>query len=182
MSKYSKDKLQEIDAQIARLLATYPNMSAREIAETLFLDHAFVCRRKNKIERANAETIRTMTVEQDLGGIMNFLNASLPVIAEIIFDEGEKDDLGIWVRHPASNRDKINAMRVSLAGKMMLLDKKFEVGIFERQIGKIKTEKNDLSPEQLALIERGFELMYGHAKPMEDGGGSLDESKIENNP
>lgn len=159
MSKYSQDKIKEIDAKISRLLATYPNMSAREIADTLSYDHAFVCRRKNKIERANAEAIKRMTLERDLGDIRNFLNSTLPIIGEIIFDEGVKNEFGSWVRQPASNRDKINAMRVLLTGKMMLLDKKIEVGIYERQIEKSKKQTGDLSPEQRASIERGMELM-----------------------
>ena len=162
MSKFSVDKLAEIDAQIARLNAIYPNITGKKISETLGLDHNFVNRRKKKIDRASAEAIRNMTVEQDLGDIRSFLNSTLPELAKIIFD---KD---------ANNRDKINAMRTIFAGKTALLDKKFDAGVFERQIGKIKTE-NNFTPESQELIKQALNYAFHPNTPTKYLGGGIDE-------
>lgn len=162
MSKYSKDKIDEIDARIGRLMAIYPNISAKKISETLSLDHNFCIRRKRKIDQKNAEAIRQMTVEQDLGEIRNFLNSTLPEIAKIIFDE------------KSTHRDKINALRVLVDSKKTFLDKKFDAGIFERQLGKIKTD-NTFGEEEKKLIETALNYAFNPDKPTADTRGGSEQ-------
>jgi hypothetical protein len=158
MSKYSQDKIRELDAQISRLMAIYPNISAAKIAETLHLDHWFVCKRKKKIERANTENIRRMTIDQDLGEIRQFLNATLPEIAKIIFAKESKE------------KDKINALKVLLEGKKVFLDKKFDAGIFERQLGRMKTDTT-LSEEDRKVVEQALEYAFNPEPPTKDSRG-----------
>lgn len=158
MSRYSKDKIQEIDAQIGRLMAIYPNISALKISETLGFDHNFVCKRKKKIEQKNTEAIKTLTVEQDLGDIRNFLNSTLPEIAKIIFNKDSAD------------KDKIGAMKVIMEGKKTFLDHKFDAGIFERQLGKLKTDTS-FGEEEKKLIAEALNYAFNTDKPTKDTGG-----------
>lgn len=154
MSRYSRDKLAEIDAQIEHSVAIHPNLSAQKISEQLGFDHAFVCRRKRKIDRQNAEEIKRMTVEEDLGGIKSFLESVLPEITRIIFDETAKDS------------DKVGAFKAVLMGKMALLDKKFQVGIFERQLVTLSTpEREKMSDEEKATMERALDYVFNPDKP-----------------
>jgi len=155
MSLYSKEKYEEIDASIARLMGTYPNISAQKMADMLKLGHHLVIKRKAKIDRANTEKIRRMTVEDDLAEIRVFLEAVLPVIRNIIFSKHSKD------------KDKINAVSALLKGKVTLLDKKFDAGIFERQIGKLKTDTSFGEAEQ-KMIAEALNYAINRDKPTKD--------------
>lgn len=155
MSKYSRDKLAEIDAQIAHCVAIDLNISAKKISEKLGFDHAFVCRRKRKIDRQNAEEIKRMTVEEDLGGIKSFIDSVLPEITRIIFDDKTKDS------------DKISAFKAVLMGRMTLLDKKFQTGIFERQLNAVSApEREKMSDAEKADLERALDYFYNPDRPI----------------
>lgn len=158
MSRYSKDKIKEIDNKIGRLMAIYPNISALKMAETLGLDHNFVGKRKRKIEQANIEAIKNMTVEEDLGDIRNFLNSTLPEITKIVFDKN------------STAKDKINAVKVLIDGKKTFMDKKFDAGIFERQLGKLKTD-NSLGEEERKLITEALNYGFNADRPTKDNSG-----------
>jgi len=173
--KLSQAKYQEIDAKIGRLLAIYPNITGKKIADTLGYDHNFILKRVNKIWRKHAEDIKRMTVEEDLGEIRNFINSTLPEIAKIIFNNGEKDANGRWIKEPASDKDKIGAMRVLMESKKTFMDKKFDAGIFERQLGKIVTD-NSLGEAERELIKTALNYAWNADKPTkEDTGGSLQQ-------
>ena len=174
MSRYSKDRIIEIDAQIARLMAIYPNISGRKIADTLTLDHSFVCRRMRVVVKANVEEIKRMTIEEDLAEIMSFLKSTLPEIAKIIFDNGEKDENGEWTRKPPSPMAKTFAMNTLFKGKLALLDKKFDAGIFERQLGRLKTEEQ-VTPEQEELMRRALEYAFNPDRPKPDNTDTTDK-------
>lgn len=109
-----------------------------------------------------------MTVEEDLGGIKIFLDSVLPEILKIVFDETAKDS------------DKIGAFKAVLMGKMALLDKKFQVGIFERQLVTVSTpEWGKVSDEEKATMERALDYVFNPAQPrrLEESNSSESDSE-----
>lgn len=142
-------------------MATYPNVSARKIAETLRLDHHFILRRRRVIDRANAEEIKRMTVEQNLAEVTMFLEAVVPTISGIIFNKDSKD------------KDKISATKTLIEGKLKLLSAKFDAGIFERQLGKLKTDTS-LGDEEKELIAQALQYAFNTDKPTKDNRGSTE--------
>jgi len=147
MSKYSDEKLYEIDVRIRRLKTTNPNMSALQMAEVLKLTPNFVAKRKKRIDREDAEAIKRITVEEDLADIRNFLNAVLPEISRFVFDQTIKP------------KDRINAVKVLIEGKIKLLNSKFDAGVFEKQLGKLKTEDR-VSEEERKVLLNAFDNAF----------------------
>lgn len=167
MSKYSKAKLEEIDAKVRKMMAVFPNISAIEISKRLGYYSWFINKRKSKIERENAEAIRRSTIEEDLGGIKAFLDAFLPILAEIIFSKDSRDC------------DKINAVKTLITGKMSMLERKFDAGIYERQLGTVKTEER-MSDIEKATMERALEHFYNPDRPAKIIVESVAEQAVEN--
>ncbi len=155
MSLYSKDRYNEIDANIRRLRAISPNVSGRKVAEVLKLDHGFVCKRLNKIAREDTKIVLETTLEKDIGGIQAFINIILPELTKIVFSDVAED------------KDKIAAAKALISGKLSILDKKFDAGIFERQLGKLKNE-NKINPNDMKLIMEAVNYATERGKPTED--------------
>lgn len=167
MSKYSKDKIAEISARVSRLMATNPNISGRKIAEQLKYNHHFILKLMNKITRARAEEIKRVTVEEDLADLNDFIKTVIPVVSGIIFDAG------------ANDRDKISATRALVDAKLKMLNSKFDAGVFERQLGKLKTE-DVLSEEEQDKIKNAIDYALKRRLPRDNGSGDSNEPIVEN--
>lgn len=142
MSRYSKDKILELHAQMRRLMAMFPNISARRIADELHLDHGFACREKRKIERENIERVKRTTVERELAGIQQFVDEMLPEIAHIITDPG------------VNAAQRISAFKAVVTARAVSFDRKFNAAVFAKAK---ENEKRELSPEQEAAMLRAVQ-------------------------
>jgi len=113
-------------------------------------DKDFINKRKRKIDRANRENISQSTIEKDLGELENIYKAMA------------LDLYGI-IASGASEKTQIMAFNALFKAKRELIDSKMDAGIFRRELGKLEVE-GDLSPEQVAVMTKAIDKLYGRKR------------------
>jgi len=162
---YSKEKQKEHMSQIRRILVMRPDVTILEVRELLQkqrkplkLDKDYINRLVNKIRKERAKRMDYYTVNK--------------VLAEF---QDEIDELKrrLWmiINNPDSTySEKITAIRELRNNSKDLFDKMFDAGVFERQIGKLKTE-GELSEGDKELLRKALKYAGLPKHTKEDRGG-----------
>jgi len=156
MPKYNNETIEKIDLEIRRVMVREPGVSGRRIARLLKYDKDFIIKRKRKIDRRNRENISRSTIEKDLAELENIFQAMALDLYEII-TSGD------------SEKTRIMAFNALWKARRELIDNKMDAGIFERQLGTLKTE-HELTPEQSKLLDQAIEYGFGLRKNKKDIG------------
>lgn len=141
---------------IRREMVKNPDITIFELQDILnqhyqhTFDKNFVGKLKNKIHRERANRLNK-TIGYELACLEDTINEITAILWEII------------VNPNTPNREKISAMRELRTARVMLLDAMFNSGIFERQLGRIKTD-GKLTPEQEDIIKQAIDYAVGRGK------------------
>jgi len=119
--KFSKEKIDEIKSQIRLCLAKNPKASCREIADILGYNFKFINWVKNEVHKELSEGIAQQSIQEEIGRF------------ELLVQETGKH---LWevIANPISEvSEKINAIKSLIANHALLLDKKINSGLINRQ-------------------------------------------------
>lgn len=166
MARYSREKILEHTALIRSILVQRTDTTILEIKSILAgaknplnLDKDYINKLVNKIrkERANRMDYRT-------------LNVTLAKFE----DEAEALKERLWeiIRSATSKPgEKIYAIAELRKTSTELFDKMFDAGVFERKLGKLKTEDSKLTEEQEDLIKQAIEYATHRGKDTKGSSG-----------
>jgi len=154
--KLSKENIEEIKAQIRQLKVQKPNISARQIAKLLDRDHTFISKLKNKVDQENRHKIDHDTVRKELARL------------EELVHEGGITMRGVMFNTTNFDKEKVAAYVALINAYKMLLDAKFDAGLFRKELGRIEAD-HKLSPEDKADIKRVIEYAIGKGKHQPTG-------------
>ena len=159
MPAYSEERTKEYMARIRLLLVKNPKISGLEVQRVLAadlesplqLDKNYVAKLIRKIHGERANRIDKLTLDVAIAKYEDEGDAARAELWAII------NDIGVEIQH------RINAIRALREISTEIFEKMFDAGVFERQLGKIKTE-NDLTPEQEAEVEQALNYVYRYKK------------------
>ena len=142
--KLSKERIEEIKAQIRKLKVQQPNISARQIATVLKHDRTFIAKLKLKVDRENRHKIDHDTVRKELARL------------EELVHEGGIAMRGVMYNTANFDKEKVAAYSALVNAYKMLLDAKFDSGVFKKELGKIEASYK-MSIEDRAEIKKVIE-------------------------
>jgi len=168
MPQYSEEKENIFIALIRKHLIRQPNLSIRGVKEKLDaegcdLDVEYVGKLVKRIEEARVKRMENQVLDVEIARFEDLVEALADKLWDIILDVS------------TTAKDKSRAMRELRQGYESLIDKKFDAGYFERQLGKIKADR-ELTPEQETLVRTALEFALtprtngrkaNHRKPVE---------------
>lgn len=154
--RLGEGKTKEILISIRREMVKNPDITIFELQDVLVgqynrtFDKNFLGKLKNKIHRERARRVGK-TIGYELACLEDTINETTKILWEII------DNPNIPVK------ERVSAIRELRSAQNMLFEAMFNAGIFERQLGRLKTEetKSDLTPEQQAAINTAIDRVYG---------------------
>ena len=141
--KLSKEKIEEVKKKIRRCLVEDSRASDQKIADKLGYDRKLIWRLKKKIHEERARRFDRYTIDKVLAEFQDEDYELSKILWEIINNS------------ETSVKEKILAIRELRNGNKELFDKLFDSGMFERQLGKLKTE-GSLSEEEQKKIENAL--------------------------
>lgn len=148
MPAYSKEREAYHVARVRSILIRKSDAAVLEIRDVLSthpsspltLNHKYLERIVKKIRGERAQRLNRTTVNY--------------VLAELS-DQIQELNGRLWLiigNENAAARDKIQAIRTMRENSVALFDKMFDAGVFERQLGKVQTEKRyDLAKIIMAI-------------------------------
>jgi hypothetical protein len=160
MPTYSKGYEQELISKVRQILDKKPDISCRQISEVMAnnnivisKDYALKIIKKIQGERANR--YNNAAAKEAVAKFEDFLKVMNEELLKL------KD---------STKLDVVKAMCVSNMVKnyKMLLDMQFDIGVFERQIGKIKTEHVNVA-EVLKLLKDERDAQQNQKRNIGDG-------------
>lgn len=162
MPSYSKQKEQEFTEMIRILRVRNPGISLREIQSGLeqngfHLHVDYINKLVHKLDQEKIHRVDQQTLNKEI--------ADFEDLVKVLANELWKIILG----KDSTKREKTSAIKTLLDSRSDLFDKKFDAGIFERQLGKIKAE-GVLTPEQKEMINKALD--YVHALGQNKGADS----------
>lgn len=159
MTRYSYEFVSGILARIRSILIQNSGITILEVQKILESDEeAPLHLDKNYI----GKLIRKIQKERSL----RIENNMLSVVLAQFEDEADiaRDTLWSFVNDPGVDiADKIMALAKIRDISNNLIDKMFDAGVFERQLGKIKSE-GALSPEQNEMVNKALTYVLGYRK------------------
>lgn len=162
MPAYSKDREYEFITRIRAVLVQKHDASGREIKEALetgddpvALDLGYIYKLVRKIKKERAFRLDLQTLSEVLSLYQDESSIAKTMLWSFINDGGVEVS------------DKINALRQLHDISTTVLDKLFDAGVFERNLGKLKAE-GVLTPEQQAEINQALEYVFRYRKDTGD--------------
>lgn len=163
MGAYAKEKEKMFIARIRSIIVKRQDLTIVDLTEILRahptsplrLDVRYVGKLVKKIQGEQARRTDHYTIQSVLAKFEDEMIELKQRMWIIVSDMGEKDENGKYVRHPASNKDKIAATKVVIDATATLLDKMFDAGIFTRKLGKVDVV---ISMERQKRVAEIFEM------------------------
>lgn len=194
MSRYSKEKQDEIIARIRSFLVRKPDLTIREVQDLLAgshqsmkLDKNYVGKLLNKIRKERTVRLNNYTVNVTLAKFEDEAEDLKARFYAIVTDRGEKQEIMdkdgkptgtfAWVRKPPSHRDVTNALKEIRQTSIALFDKMFDSGVFERQVGNIRVE-DKLSDEEEEKIKNAINFALKPRNVNANVGGHSEEPEV----
>lgn len=134
-------------SRIRRILVLKPDASVREVGEILGIDKDYANKLLNKIRKERAKRMDLKTV-----------NLVLAEFEDIMSESDKK----LWAIVNTENQDTksvIFALKELRNNNVALFDKMFDAGIFERQLGKLKTEEK-MNDEERVVLDKIIENVF----------------------
>jgi len=162
MPKYSEDSQAEHLAMLREIKVVNPDVSCRKAVALLeklhqiHLDYHYVNKLLNKIRRERANRINHATLNAVLSEYQDVLDLIAQKAWKVYGDKGEKN-----------NVVKLRALKEIREAHTAVFDKLFDAGVFERNLGKLKTGE-PLTPEDQEKVNQALGFAYG--KPPEPTG------------
>lgn len=180
MSRYSEATVKEHTERIRALMVQNPTLSILQITKQLTYETArplnltweYVAKLHDKIRRERAHVINRASVEGVLGDFRDEVERLKVELWKIIFDEGEFDDDGKCIRKPPSAGEKAYCIAEIRKSSDNLIDRMFDAGIFDRNLGAIKVERK-MSKEDEAAIQTIFNSIYARPETIREDSGEL---------
>ena len=150
--RFSKEKINELKAEIRIELVKSPDLSIMEIQEILCDNHShkfdknFVGKLKGKIHRERTHRYNSVTVFKELAKLEDLIRYGRQELVEVIFNKDDK----------YKPKEIINAFRTVIWAENMLLEAKLNAGIFG-QARLRQEEETPLDPEQQDLLKRAID-------------------------
>jgi len=158
--RFSKEKENEIKSMVRLLLVRQPNLSMLQVQDALakqglVFDRNYIGRVVKKIHDERSHRIDNQSLAREIAKFEDLYEALAHELWIMILDKTLK----------ASERN--GAIRTLIDAHKSIFDKKFDAGIFEKQLGKLKVEET-LSPEDEAIIKKAIDYATGRAKQFRD--------------
>lgn len=118
--RLSREKIEQIKAEIKTFLAKNPKASSREISKALGYDFKFINRLKNEIHREIVKKIESQTIVEEIGKF------------EILIEELTLKLWEIIINPATTNKERISAIKTLVGNYILLFEKKYESGILCR--------------------------------------------------
>lgn len=174
MPAYATEIVRHQIALIRRILIRKGEISALQMTEELAkagtdLDREYVTKlmRQLQVERAaRIERLNKAEVNDEIDRFEQLIDELAGYLSDIITNP---------IGTPAEqNRAKVAAIKELRQAAESLFEKKFDAGIFERQLGKVKAERN-LSAEDEALVKTALEHALKPRRTAKDNRGVGDK-------
>lgn len=150
---FSQEKNEEIKRRIKRLLVKEPGLTNREIMKMLAesrqplkLDEHYIGRIVKKVRRERIYRMDSYLVKEWLADFEDKLGEYKRYLWNIITNPQAQD------------KDKIAAIRELRNSDVVLFEKMFDAGVFDRKLGELKV-KGILDEKQEKLLEKAFNFM-----------------------
>jgi hypothetical protein len=160
MAKYSKERKDEHVAIVRSIMVRNPSITVRECQSVLaslkvplVLDRNYVNKLMRNVHRDRAFRLNQKTLSDLLSKFEDETEEMKQKLWSIVLDLNAVD------------KDKIAAMKELRQMSSTLIDRMFDAGVFERNLGKIKTE-SDLTKDEEIAISRA--LRYAKATETEE--------------
>ena len=158
MPAYSQEREYEFITRIRAILVAQHNASGRQVKEALNtgndpvdLDLDYIYKLLRKIKKEKAFRLDMQTLSEVLATYQDESATAKDILWQVINDP------------IAEFADKINAIREMHNISTTVLDKLFDAGVFERNLGRMKAE-GVLNPEQQAQITKAMEYVFKYRK------------------
>jgi hypothetical protein len=157
MSQYSKEKEAEFLAMVRLVIVKQPHLSGLQVTDILNkqgirLYPDYVRKLLKKISGERLARINTEIVAKEIAKYEDLVLVLSRELWKIISNP------------MAGNKDKNVAIKTMADIHSNLLDKKFDAGIFERQLGKLKAE-TQMSEEQENYIKQALAYVFNPDRP-----------------
>ena len=153
MPSYSHEKEKEFLAVIRLLLVRRPDISILGLQEALNqngyrLHREYVTKLHKKVL---AERIHRIEDRQ-------FLSKEIAEFEDLVMVTANE----LWkiiLSNESSKHEKIRAINTLVDSRSVLLEKKFNAGVFEKQLGRVKAEPV-LTPEQRQMVSNALDYVH----------------------
>ena len=153
MPSYSHEKEKEFLAVIRLLLVRRPDISILGLQEALNqngyrLHREYVTKLHKKVL---AERIHRIEDRQ-------FLSKEIAEFEDLVMVTANE----LWkiiLSNESSKHEKIRAINTLVDSRSILLEKKFNAGVFEKQLGRVKAEPV-LTPEQRQMVSKSLDYVH----------------------
>lgn len=162
MGKNSKERQKQYLEQVRALIVRKPSIGIFEMQEAL--DRKGLHLDKNTISKYAKKIFIERTKRLNYATLNYFLAGFADEVAQV------KTRLWNLASDPMTNPMVKNLALINIIkASDMLIDRMFDAGVFEKQLGKIKTESG-LNPETLAIIDQaiGYVVSKGTDKRKDD--------------
>lgn len=161
MPAFSKEKEKEFLAIIRLLLVRRPDISILGLREALnqngyHLHREYVTKLHGKVLAERIHRIDSpQLLSKEIAEFEDLVSATSNELWKIIL---AKD---------SSRHEKIRAIGTLVNNRSTLLEKQFNAGIFEKQLGRVKTEPV-LTPEQKEMVSNALDYVYALGEPLQN--------------
>jgi len=142
-------------ARVRRLLVLKPELTIMDLCAQMTISKDYAAQLLKKVRKEKIHRYQNYTINKILANIEDVLN------------ESDKHLWSIVNSATASNKDRIAALREIRNNNKELFEKMFDSGIFERQLGKLKTE-GKMDHEQHKELLIAFDNAFGTNKSKRD--------------
>jgi hypothetical protein len=162
------EKAEEYRQMVRIILTRTPNATVLQTKKALAsngyeLDKGYVCKIMQKVRGERVNRLKTEEIGRALAEFEDTILVLEQELYKIIFAQNKYKEVKgekILVEKAPSANNKTRAIEALAKARGLLLDKKFDAGVFERKLGTIKTEA--LSDESKKIISTALD--YVHAR------------------
>ncbi len=170
MPAYGKEKEQEFISMIRLLMVRHSDITVLKMTDALKqngyqLNKDYVNKLMRKVRVERAHRIDTQSLSKEIAKFEDLVKALANELWKIILDKSRVEN-GVAIKG-ATHYDKTMAIKTLIDSYQKLFDKKFDAGIFEKQLGKLKAETK-LSQEDEDLIMQAVKYAVGRGEIKKD--------------
>lgn len=162
MPKFAEEFYIELRLKIRKLLQLRPKTTAKEVAKMFDIAYKVGWRELKKVRRQIIEDLRQSTQDSDLSELAEFLWQAKPEIKRILFDKDEQGN------YKYSAKERIWAFEAVLKGDERAINIKMDLGVYQRNLGKIQIEPK-LSDESQKILEKALNYATERAEKTRTG-------------
>lgn len=172
MPAYNQENEERFIEQLRLIMVRSPRVTVRGATEAMArrgypLDKSYINRLMRKIKGERAKRVTLQTLEKEVAKHEDLVETLANECWRIILDRGKTDEDGKIISLGSSASDKLRAIKTLVDAHKQLLDIKFDAGVFERQLGKLKSD-TALSSEDRELIDKALAYATERSRTSED--------------